>query len=95
MCECVTLQETRVSLAPRVSVVTGQDAHRLFIGFPGLSSDPAELRVNLTLSEGGAITIVHVQLEKLHAHACTRAHTFSHTFFSERLHAVNNANFRG
>lgn len=63
--ECSTSQQTVVRLAPGISVLTGENSHRLFVSLPGLRSDPAQLGMNLSLCQGGAIAIVNLQLKEL------------------------------
>lgn len=46
-------------------MLAGQDAHRLFVRLPGLSPDPHQLAVDLTLRHPRAVAVVNVQLEEL------------------------------
>lgn len=60
-----TSQQAVVGLSPRVTVLTGQDAHRLLVRLPGLSPDPQQLAVDLTLCHPRAVAVVNLQLEEL------------------------------
>lgn len=60
-----TSQQAVVGLSPRVTVLTGQDAHRLFVRLPGLRPDPQQLAVDLTFRHPRAVTVVNLQLEEL------------------------------
>lgn len=60
-----TSQQAVVGLSPGVAVLAGQDAHGLFVRLPGLSADPQQLAVDLTLRHSGAVAVVHLQLEEL------------------------------
>ena len=82
VCECVyvsppTSQQACVCLSPGVSVLAGQDPQGLLVRLPGLSSDPEQLPVDLTLCHPGAVTVIHLQLEELDTH--TQVHTGTHT----------------
>lgn len=61
----VTSQQPVVGLAPGVTVLAGQDAHRLLVRLPGLRPDPQQLTVDLTLRHPGAVAVVNLQLEEL------------------------------
>lgn len=60
-----TSQQPVVGLPPGVTVLAGQDAHRLFVSLPGLRADPQQLAVDLTLRHPGAVAVVNLQLEEL------------------------------
>ncbi len=60
-----TFQQAVVGLSPRVTVLAGQDAHRLFVRLPGLRADPEQLTVDLTLRHPRAVAVVNLQLEEL------------------------------
>lgn len=60
-----TFQQPVVGLSPGVTVLTGQDAHRLFVRLPGLRPDPQQLAVDLTLCHSGAVAVINLQLEEL------------------------------
>lgn len=62
---CATCQQAVVGLPPGVTVLAGQDAHRLLVRLPGLRPDPQQLTVDLTLRHPGAVTVVNLQLEEL------------------------------
>lgn len=48
-----------------MTVLAGQDSHRLFVRLPGLRSDPQQLTVDLTLRHARAVAVVNLQLEEL------------------------------
>lgn len=60
-----TSQQAVVGLAPGVTVLAGQDAHRLLVSLPGLRPDPQQLAVDLALRHPRAVAVVNLQLEKL------------------------------
>lgn len=60
-----TSQQAVVGLSPGVTVLAGQDAHRLFVRLPGLRPDPQQLIVDLALRHPRAVAVVNLQLEEL------------------------------
>lgn len=48
-----------------MTVLAGQDSHRLFVRLPGLRPDPQQLTVDLTLRHARAVAVVNLQLEEL------------------------------
>ena len=48
-----------------MTVLAGEDSHRLFVRLPGLRPDPQQLTVDLTLRHARAVAVVNLQLEEL------------------------------